>query len=389
MVFSMKTIFCISVIVTVFWGPITPMSWGATPWATGPVLQKMLAEPVDIVLVENPMRQALVSWSQNKNVAVLLDRRIDPGRKIEITLRQTPLKEAFEKIAQKYNLGISIVGPVVYFAPPETARTVRTLVALRREDVRRLAPTTAKKYIEQKSMSWDDLTTPRDLLEKLGRENGIQIAGMDQIPHDLWAAADLPPLELIERLTLIAGQYDLTFQVSADGNRITLLPVPERVELVRSYPAGRQAQATVKNYASLAPQARIHIDGDKIVVSGMIEDHERISTPQRPAERNTAKSADVDPAFKRYTLTIEEQPIGPLLEHLVPQLNLELKIDKKALEKAGISLDQRVSFSVKNVTVDELFRAALKQTGLKFIRRENIVQIVPLQEKVQDSAFER
>ena len=110
-----------------------------------------------------------------------------------------------------------------------------------------LPPAAAKKFFEQKSMAWDDLTTPRELLEKLGSENGIEIAGLEQIPHDLWAAADLPPLELIERLTLIAGQYDLTFEVSADGNRITLVPVPEHVELVRTYPAGRQAQQTAKN----------------------------------------------------------------------------------------------------------------------------------------------
>jgi hypothetical protein len=319
--------------------------------------------------------------ARNKNVAVLLDRRIDPGRKIEISLRQTPLKEALESIAQKYNLGISMVGPVIYFAPPETARTVRTLVALRREDVSRLAPGVAKKFFEQKSMAWNDLTAPRELLQKLGSENGIQIAALDQIPHDLWAAADLPPLELIERLTLIAGQYDLTFQVSADGKRIILLPVPQRVELARTYPAGRQAQQTVKNFASLAPQARVQVDGDKIVVTGTVEDHERISAPHRPAERNTVKSADTDLASKRHTLTIEEQPIGPLLEQLAPRLNLELKIDNKALEQAGVSLDQRVSFSVKNATVDELLQAALKQTGLKFVRRGNVVQIEPAQEK--------
>jgi hypothetical protein len=381
MVLSMKNPFWISIIVIISWGTIAPKSWGAVSWATGPALQKKLAESVDFVLVQNPLRQALESVSTNKNVAILLDRRIDPGRKIQVSLRQTPLKEVFEAIAQKYNLGISIVGPVVYFAPPETARTVRTLVALRREDVRRLAPAAAKKYLEQKPMAWDDLTTPRELMDTLGRENDIQIAGLEIVPHDLWAAADLPPLGLIERFTLIAGQYDLTFQVSADGNRITLLPVPEHVELVRTYPTVRQAQATAKNYAALAPLARIRIDGDKIVVVGLIEDHERISSPHPPAERNTAKSADTDLALKRYTLTIVEQPIGPLLEQLAPQLNMEIKIDNKLLEQAGVSLDERVSFSVKNATVDELLQAALKHTGLKFTRRENIVQIEPSQEK--------
>ena len=139
----MKTLFWIPLFVIISWGTTTPISWGAASWATGPALQKNLAESVDIIWAEIPC-QALESMARNENVAVLLDRRIDPGRKIEISLRQTPLKEALEAIAQKYNLGISMVGPVVYFAPPETARTVRTLVALRREDVRRLAPGAAK-----------------------------------------------------------------------------------------------------------------------------------------------------------------------------------------------------------------------------------------------------
>jgi hypothetical protein len=157
--------------------------------------------------------------------------------------------------------------------------------------------------------------------------------------------------------------------------------MPERVELVRTYPAGRQAQQTAKNIASLAPQARVQIEGDKIVVTGTVEDHERISSPHRTPERSTTKSPDADPAFKRFTLTVAGQPIGPLLEQLVPQLNLELKIDAQALRQAGVSLEQRVSFSVKNATVDELLQAALKNTGLKFVRRENIVQIEPSEEK--------
>ena len=376
-----KTTFWILSIVLISWGMLSPISWGATSWATGPALQKQLGESVDIVLGENPLRRALEDLARNQNVAVLIDRRVDPSQKIEIALHQTPLKEALEAIAQKCGLGFSMVGPVAYFAPPQVARRVRTLVALRQEDVRRLQPAMVKIFMQQKPISWDDFSTPRELLEKLGSENGIEIAGLEQVPHDLWAAADLPPLGLIERLTLIAGQYDLTFEVHADGIRFTLLPVPEHVELVRSYPAGRQAEATVKNFALLAPQARYQIAGDKIVVTGLIEDHERISAPHRPAERNTTKSTDSDFTLKRYTLKVVEKPIGPLLKQLAAQLNLEIIIDDKAAKLAGVSLEQRVSFSVKDATVDELLRAVLQQTRLKFVRRDTLVQIEPSQEK--------
>lgn len=375
----MKTIYWILVIVPVFWGVAHPVSGGEVPWATGPALERRLAETVDIVMGEDPLRGALENLARNKRVAVLIDRRVDPNRKIQISVHQTSLKEALAAIAQKCGLGVSMVGPVVYFAPPEVARRVRTLAELREEEVRRLPPSAGKIFLQSKALAWGDFTTPRELLEKLGSDNGIEITGIDQVPHDLWSAADLPPLGLIYRLTLIAGQYDLTFAVSTDGKRIQLLPIPEQVELVRSYPAGRDPQATAEKFAALAPQARIIIAGSKIEVGGMIEDHERIAAGQRPVQGRPTKSVEPDPAWKRYTLTVKEKPLGPLLKQLAVQLNLELKMDEKVLEQAGISLQQRVSFSVKNVTLDELLRAALLQTPLKFVRRGNVVQIEPLQ----------
>jgi len=334
----MKTASLVTAIAVIFWGMISPLSWGATSWATGSALQKRLNESVDVVWGEIPLRRALEGLAGNKNVAVLIDRRVDPSQKIDISLNQTPLKDVLEAIAQKYGLGVSMVGPVAYFAPPEAARRVRASVALRQEDLRRLSPAVAEKFLRRKPMAWDDLAAPRELLEKLGVESGVEIAGLDRVPHDLWAAADLPPLGLIERLTLIAGQFDLTFEISADGNRITLLPVPEH-----------------------------------------IEDHERIPAPRRPAQLNPEKSSDTDFTLKRYTLQVVEKPIGPLLKQLAAQLKLEIKMDDKAIEQAGVSLDQRVTFSVKDATVDELLQAALQKTQLKFIRRNNVVDIEPSQ----------
>ncbi len=377
----MKAIYITLASVPIFWGFAYPTSGGDIHWTTGPALQNRLAESVDIVWGEDPLRGALENFSRNKNIAVLIDRRVDPGQKIQLSLHQTTVKEALEAIGQNCNLGISLVGPVTYFAPPAVARRVRTLVALREEEVRRLPPPVVKKFFQLKSLAWDDFATPHELLQTLGKDNGLEIAGLDQVPHDLWAAADLPPLELIERLTLIAAQFDLTFEVSADGNRITLLPVPDHVELVRTYPAGIQPEATAKKYASLAPQARIRIVEDKIEVAGTVEDHQRITAPQRPTAHRPATAAETDLDLKRFTLTVKEKPLGPLLKQLAAQLDLELKMDEKALEQAGISLGERVSFSVKNATVDELLHAALQQTHLKFVRQGNVVLIEPSPQK--------
>ena len=80
----------------------------------------------------------------------------------------------------------------------------------------------SRPLLQPKPLAWPDFATPRDILTDLARQNGLTLEGLDRVPHDLWAAADLPPLSLVERLTLVANQFDLTFALSADGRTVTL-----------------------------------------------------------------------------------------------------------------------------------------------------------------------
>jgi len=60
-----------------------------------------------------------------------------------------------------------------------------------------------------------------------------------------------------------------------------------------------------------------------------------------------------------------------------PKLKLDFRIDHEALDKAGVSLEQRVSVDAKNVTVDELLLEVIKDCPLKYVRRGNVVEIGP------------
>jgi hypothetical protein len=62
---------------------------------------------------------------------------------------------------------------------------------------------------------------------------------------------------------------------------------------------------------------------------------------------------------------------------LAQRLDFDLKLDRKAIEAAGISLDQRVSTHVENVTLDELLRSLLQSTGLTFHHTGRVVEILP------------
>lgn len=350
----------------------------AGEWLTGPDLQKHLSDPIDLVWSENPVRDALNTFARVQNVAVLLDRRIDPSRKITLSLKQSMLSDSLAAIAMTGELGVTMAGPVIYFGPVENVAKLRTLVYLREEDARKLPPVAAKLFFQSKPLAWKDFSQPRQILETLGRENHLTISNLENIPYDLWPAADLPPMTLAERISLIAFQYDLTFSITAGGKKIELVPLPPDIRIVRSYPGGKDAEEAAKHIAELAPKAEIKVADEKVWVKGMLEDHERIDAPHQPAGRNSPATADSDLRNKRFTLTVEEKPIGPLLKQIAAQTGMQLQMDESALEKAGVTLSQRVSFKVEDATIDELLQAAIKETPVQFRRQGNVLIVEPL-----------
>ncbi len=325
------------VAVTVAW-QCAALYAGQVNWATGPALQKQLAEPVDIYWANNPLRQAIGNLSRTRRVAVLIDRRVDPGRELNVSLKGVPLESALRQIARPRGLDVSRLGDVFYLGPAADADRLNAVSTEFKEKIRRLPYAMRRKYSLRKKLAWDDLAEPREILKILGRRNGLAIDHLDRVPHDLWAAADLPPISLAGRLTLIAFQFDLTFKIAADGVRLELVPLPENVPRT---PGAKHRAATPRKKPTSKPLAdleRLRID--RLVVQG--------------------------------------KPLDAVLGQLARRLDLELRIDRQAIAAAGISLDQRVSVKVENATVDKLFRELLRDTRLTFSRRQRVVEIVPV-----------
>jgi len=313
----------------------------AGPWATGPKLQKILAEPIDILWSGNPLRQAVESLAHTRDVAVLIDRRVDPERKLDLQLKGVTLDSALRQIADSRGLGVSRLGDVLFLGPPEAAERLPRLAAAMESTIRHLPPASRRKWLQRKAFRWDDLDAPRDIVKRLGEESGIRIEGLDRIPHDLWAGADLPPAPLLDRLLLVVIQFDQTITIAPDGSSAEIVPAPS-VPLNQAEDAPRRIQ----------------------------------SSPAAPADRLKERPPTAAP-FMIHRLAIREKPLGPVLKELAKQLDLELRMDEEAIRAAGISLDQRVSITVENVGVDALFRQLLQSTGLTFHRDRQVVEIVP------------
>lgn len=342
---------------------------------TGAQFDRQMQQVVGATWSGVPLREALRDFCGAQRVAVLLDRRVDPGQELRLVVADVPLRQTLDRIAEDRGLGMTLVGPVVYFGPPEVAAKLRTLAALRDEEVRRLPPAAQRKFLLPEPLEWDDFATPRGLLEGLAQQAGLRLAGLEQVPHDLWAGAELPPISLVERLTLVAVQFDLTFTVSDKGDAVTLVPVPDEIGLVRSYPGGSRPQQVAQQYAALAPDARIKVVGSTVWVKALLEDHERLSGTRRPTPP-PARPPPGGPGQTRIErFRVAEVPVGAVLESVCRRLGLRLAIDEKSLAAAGASLDRRVSVQVEKATVDELLEAIVRDTPLTVRRRGNVVEV--------------
>jgi hypothetical protein len=254
---------------------------------------------------------------------------------------------------------------------------LRTVCALRREEVGRLPAAAAKRWLATERMRWNDFATPRQLLGELAAAGGLDLSGLQQVPHDLWAGTDLPPLPLVDRVSLILIQFDLTFQLADDGNRAALIPIPERVAIVRAYPGGPQPEILVRKWAALAPESEVRVSGEKIWVRGPLEDQEKIAAARRGVAAKSSRKPLVRQGETRFTVNGKKGPLDRMLGELADKLDLELRIDKKRLQQAGVSLTQEVSFQVKNATLDELLDAVLAPAGCTFRRQGKIVEVIP------------
>ena len=356
----------------------------AARWATGSALKRQLAESTHTSAMGIPLRQAIYQRGRAHQVSILLDRRVDPDQPVTLNVDDLPLEEMLGKVAKRHGLGVTVLGSaVVYLGPTPYTTRLRTLAELRHDEAR-ARPDLAERLLAVAPFRWADFSTPRDLLGQLAAEAKLTIEGLGQVPHDLWGAADLAPLPWVDRLTLVAGQYDLTFQIGSDGRSIALVPIPDDVSIVRGYPAGSQASRLAEKWRDLLPHVQITVTDTRISVRGLLEDHERLAAAARPAA-STAKTAGRKPAEKhraaeaekRYTLKQAQGQLDLLLPQLGERLGLEMRIDREALERAGISLRKQVSVSVADATLDELLTALLQPAGCTFRRQGNVVEVVP------------
>ena len=291
-------------------------------WKSGAELRKQLDQRVTIPWQQRGLRDGLSLVSQSFGVSILLDRRIDPGQLLTLTVRDEPVELLIKQAAQAAHCETAMLGAVTYVGTPATASRLATLAAARRQDAAKLIGDAKVRLLRSEAWHWDELAEPRALAVDLGRRANVSVVNADVIPHDLWPAASLPALPWTDRLTLLLVGFDQTFQLENRGASVRLIPIPESAA---------------------------------------------VNKPDLPRSTKVKKGGE-----KRYSLQVSNQPAGNVVRTIAETLGRELHYEAPVVEK----LKQPVTFRVENVALDELMEAALKPVGLTYRLTEKELAII-------------
>lgn len=327
-------------------------------WLTDAALTRKLELPAGVQWQARPLGEGVAGLSQLYGVCIILDRRLDPNRLIDVAFQDVPLRDGLATLAAQADASVARIENVILIAPGDAADRIATAAALVEKSLEE-APSDVRRVWEQRQATrWPRLTEPRSALKQLAETHGLTISNPDRLPHDLWPTIDWPALSVYARVSLVAGQFDL-MPTTEDGRQITLVPLPERLTMERSYALGTDPQARLAELARLAPDAEVRRDGRWAMVVGTAADHEAIDEGRRRPIRPGRVELE-----KRYTLTVERKPLEPVMQALASQMGLALEMDFEQLQQAGITRNNLVSVRVTDETAENLFRQLLGPLGL-------------------------
>ena len=278
---------------------------------------------------------------------VILDRRLDPDTPITIAAEATPLVDLLGEIAASLGGRCAILPASIRIVPGHAA----ALVAADTERTRTLAslpPALRRLAARRAPWAWGDGARPRDLLAEIADRASIDLAGLDDVPHDHLAAADLPALPLAERLDLLLAQFDRRIDwrgARSDSDRVGLAIVP-----LPSPPD----------------------DDGALVVAPAGPPLDTAVKPPRPG----GAPRPLAPGMATWTLEVAA-PLDQLLATVAMRLELELALDREGLRTKGIAPAEIVRLSVREVDRETLLDRIVEPLDLEWAIDGHILRVGP------------
>ena len=307
-----------------------------TEFLVGKRLKKVLQGQIDQVTWQNiPLRKAIYRLSVDRGCALIMDRRIDPSVLISHRAQRQSRLSLLSVLARSQSASFTTFEDWMYIGPQTQANSLAELMKHQRQMLRNLPKPMQQRYRRSTTLQWPDLQSPQAILDNISQNYRFEIYGSEQVPWDLWAHATIPQTSVIEQLTLVLIQFDLTFQWQNEGSEVHLVPI------------------TRDDYAQLQQEVRIP------------------SARAQPLHNPGASRGKK----KVLTFRVKNKPLAEVLDVLENATPYTWFIDWAALEKQQIDRQQLVSVQVRQASLSEVLRRLLKPLGVSFRMRDGQIRI--------------
>lgn len=345
-------------------------SSGSASWLTSKRFQQELDRPFSGSWANLEYRQLLKEVAADRQVAIVLDRRIDPSASRPIQVNNSPLRMGLTSIARQADADATVCDNVIYVGPKETCRTLRTLIELRVQDLNakeaRVSTLRRTELLKYQTFESLDLDSPIEILEKFSRQAKLKIENPQAVPHDLWAAMVLPEVSVVEAISIVLTQFDLTFQWKDEGRAIELVPPPREISVERKHPVKKKTAESLTLIRQTFPKLHVEQMKSEILVRGLTEDHEAVAALLRGESPSPVKIEAPQPLRKQiFLLKAEQVPVSAIIRNLEGS-GVTFEYDPDELKQAGIDLENRVDIDVKKATAEEFFKLVFDPVKVQF-----------------------
>ncbi len=324
------------------------------------------------------LRNILNRLSEEREIAVILDCRVNPNQKINIKITNLPLHRSFQTIASIAQINSSTtcdsvsIGDAVFVGERTSVTKLRTLIALRTNELADASSTLIsksrhRKLSQRNKIQWEDLTSPKEIISLIAKRYKLQVTGIDQIKHDLWAGGTFPNANAAEAFSMILIQCNRTFIWKNRGEEIEIVDIPEKVVVTQNYSLKKSTAKKQERLCQINfPTLPITLKGTTLSVVGTMAHQDQIDKLLHPEKYKTEVPAVNDPIKRRtFTLKIKNVPTSALMNYL-KGYGIQFKYDKVLFQKKGIDFSKLITMDVKKAKADEFFNAIFTPLGLTF-----------------------
>lgn len=351
------------------WFTISAQAADSPTFLTGSEFQQQINRPLLVNRDLTPLREFLERLSEERRVAIVIDRRIDPDQLVAVDLQSPYFDTGIEELVRPFG-GMTLIANSVFVTLPDTAKTLQTRVILAEQALEEVLKKDLGRKLDlsrRKSISWNFAASPRDILTNIATGYRITIENPDAIPYDQWAAGRIPAANAVEGLMLIATQFNCDLQW-IDSTRVRLIPEAPSPQVTIEHTLRKMtSQQGLNLIRERFPDIQVETRRDRLLVTGLHEQQQEIGVllGNRAGRTRPVSPKSTPLTSRRFTLRMQNRPFIELVQVFEKQ-GVQVQRDNTALEEAGVDLNTKISLELENATIYRLLDDACRPLGLSY-----------------------